>query len=458
MSTARGSDSVLRMNAMTTEKVGSALFVATIAFLAFVGGAIVVLSKTFPYEFLRNSYRAGTALIEKRQLSLDRFKTNLWREARTDARGITVHEPSQVFQGYTLYTSGDGPYARLISMDGRVGHEWRRPFSSVWNAQAAVKNPQPDHLIYLDKARVFPNGNLLAIYLAYGDTPWGYGMVKLNKDSELIWSYLAHTHHDFDIAPDGRIFLLTHEFTSEKIDRFERLERPRLDDFVVVLSPDGQELQKVSLTHALARSRYNAFLHAIPVFSLGDPLHTNTVKYISEDKAANFPFGKAGQVLLSFRDMGTVAVLDIEGSAIVWATRGPWLGQHDPNLLANGDILLFDNLGHFEEKNRSRVIEFDPGTLNIVWYYSGDTERPFESEIRSAAERLPNGNTLITESDGGRLFEVTRNGEIVWEYVNPVRGGERDQYIPVVSGGQRIDPARFEPEFRAMLEQRKERL
>jgi len=38
------------------------------------------------------------------------------------------------------------------------------------------------------------------------------------------------------------------------------------------------------------------------------------------------------------------------------------------------------------------------------------------------AQRLPNGNTLITESSFGRFFEVTKQGEIVWEYVNPFFG------------------------------------
>ncbi len=71
--------------------------------------------------------------------------------------------------------------------------------------------------------------------------------------------------------------------------------------------------------------------------------------------------------------------------------------------------------------------------------------------MRSAQERLPNGNTLITESDGGRLLEVTPAGEIVWEYLNPVRGGEAEELIPIVSWGQRIDPATLEPGFREFL-------
>jgi hypothetical protein len=39
------------------------------------------------------------------------------------------------------------------------------------------------------------------------------------------------------------------------------------------------------------------------------------------------------------------------------------------------------------------------------------------------AQRLPNGNTLINEACFGRFFEVTPQGETVWEYVNPYFGG-----------------------------------
>src|SRR3546814_50497 len=127
--------------------------------------------------------------------------------------------------------------------------------------------------------------------------------------------------------------------------------------------------------------------------------------------------------------------------------RGSWLGQHDPDILPNGNMLLFDNFGHYGAGGLSRVIEFNPVTSEIVWSYAGDEEHFFESRIRSNQERLPNGNTLITESDGGRLIEVTPDHEIVWEFVNPVRGGENDEMIPVVSWGQRIEPGSLDPGF-----------
>jgi hypothetical protein len=66
------------------------------------------------------------------------------------------------------------------------------------------------------------------------------------------------------------------------------------------------------------------------------------------------------------------------------------------------------------------VLEIDPVTLQLVWSYTNP--RFFSTNI-SGAQRLPNGNTLITAGAGGRLFEVTPRGEIVWEYMFPLFTG-----------------------------------
>lgn len=432
-------------------KLEFGLFLLAVVVLSFVAGALVILSKTFPYEPLRNAYRAAEAVIVQARHYDDPLQTDLWREARTAERGVTRHDPDRAFEGYTLYTAGDGPRARLVAMDGSVVREWYKPFAEVWNETAAVKNPQPEELTYFFKARLQPNGDLFALYSAVSDTPFGYGLVKLDPESRVVWSYLEHAHHDFDVLPDGKVLVLTHAFTNEAIDHFDSLERPRLDDYAVLLSPEGRELKRISLTHALARSRYKALLHSTPYFALADPLHANAIEMIRPAAAARFPFGEAGQILLSFREPGMLVVLDPDSGEIVWATRGPWLGQHDPSLLENGHILLFDNLGHFQQDNASQILELDPASLGAVWRYVDEPGRPFESALRASVERLANGNTLITESDGGRLFEVTPGGETVWEYRNPVRAGPGDRFIPIVSWGQRVDPAALEADFRASL-------
>src|SRR3546814_18769901 len=102
-------------------------------------------------------------------------------------------------------------------------------------------------------------------------------MVKLDRHSNVIWSYLAHTHHDIDIGPDGRIYVLTQEVVDEPFPPFDNLASPRLQDYLVVLSPEGRELKKVSLLAAVAKSPYRGLIHTNPRFAAADPLHANNV-------------------------------------------------------------------------------------------------------------------------------------------------------------------------------------
>src|SRR3546814_3016426 len=115
---------------------------------------------------------------------------------------------------------------------------------------------------------------------------------------------------------------------------------PRLDVAVTVLSPDGEELKTVFLMDILAKPEYRRLLDHISWFNNHDFIHTNTIEYIDAEKAAVLPFAEEGQVLLSFRDIGTLAVIALDSEEIVWACRGDWAGQHDPDILPNGNILL----------------------------------------------------------------------------------------------------------------------
>ena len=423
-------------------------FLAALLAVVLVAGAMLSAAGIFPGPQVARAYHGGKAIYSKLTAYDDVYASDLWHPARSSERGITAQEPARAQSGVTLYTSGHDAAAYLIAMDGTVLHEWRRPFSTVWDDSARVRRPQPDSHVYFRKATVYPNGDLLAIYEGVGDTPYGYGLVKLDRNSEVIWSYLAHTHHDVDIGPDGRIYVLTHELVDQPLEGFDNLAPPRLDDFLVVLSPEGEELQKISLIHAVATSDYPHLLHTVSSYAVADPLHANGVDLITAQEAAQFAFGRAGQVLLSFRELGAIGVLDLETEALVWAARGSWIGQHDPDILPDGKVLLFDNYGHFEKsEGRSRVIEFDPATMEIVWQYVGSAEAPLDSAIRASQQRLANGNTLITESSGGRILEVTRQGEIVWQFVNPVRGGERNGKIPIICWAERIDPDALDPDF-----------
>ncbi len=133
-----------------------------------------------------------------------------------------------------------------------------------------------------------------------------------------------------------------------------------------------------------------------------------------------------GDIVVSFRQISTVIIIDRQTGKIIWKLGAPPLcGQHAPTPLPNGNLLLFDNGPHRLDHPLpfSRVIEVELETKQLVWKYQEKRESNFFSPRISNAQRLPNGNTLICEGDFGRLFEVTADGELVWEYVNPYFGG-----------------------------------
>lgn len=437
------------------DRVGLAAFFLGCLFFAFLGGAYIVYAQVFPYKFLDEAYRASHALIQQQQTIDNPFtQTDQWREARSDSRGTTIFDPKRADNGYTLYTSGGRTTAYLIDMQGHVVHKWHADYSKLWQTTPDGREAQPDDLMYFRKAVMYPNGDLLAIFIAAGDTPWGYGLVKLDANSKVLWKYHGATHHDLYLSDDNRVFVLTQAYRNQPVAGFAHLSVPWLDDYLVELDGEnGHIIKKISIFDALWNSPYQPLLGAVPSFAMEDPLHTNSVQYLGDKLGKAFApaRGNGDQVLLSLRHPGTAVLLDLKSGKVTWALQGSWHGQHSMRALPNGHFTIFDNYGNFETDNMSRILEVDPTTDAITWQYEGSPEHRFSNLLRGAVITLTNGDRLVTESDGGRLFEVAPNGDIVWEYVNPIRGGDRNQYIPVVSSGQRIKPNQLAPAFRRLL-------
>ncbi len=328
--------------------------------------------------------------------------------------GVTIYDRARAADGLNFYSSGHAAAAALTDMDGRVLHTWRRDFLDVWPDRSdLVSNTQTSHW---RRAYLYENGDVLGIYE-------GVGIVKVDRDSNVLWKHLGGEHHDLEVMDDGRIFVLSREsgVVPEVSDRSIILE-----DFVTVLDADGTELGRRSILDAFWNSSYEQAVRALNFRTAGDITHTNTLHLLDGTLSDVIPAFSAGNFLISFRKLDAIAVLDYDANEIVWLMAGPWLGQHQPELLPGGTILLFDNGG---AGPHSRVVEFNPVTQEQVWSYGQVEGEEFYTKSCGTAERLGNGNTLITESDNGRAFEVTTAGETVWEYWNPERAGEDDELI-----------------------------
>ncbi len=161
-----------------------------------------------------------------------------------------------------------------------------------------------------------------------------------------------------------------------------------------------------------------------------------TLKVKGQDDIQIEPF-RDNRVLVSILRLNLIALLDMDREQIVWTLTGDFKLQHDAQLLANRHLLLFDNRGLGES---SRILELDVATHKTAWEHPGTQRQSFYSKTRGLVQRFRNGNTLITETDSGRAFEVNPEGEIVWEFYNPQRAGSDGQFIAALLAMLRLPP------------------
>jgi hypothetical protein len=347
-------------------------------------------------------------------------------EAPVDSKtGITIHDEEKAYQGLNLFCSGHAPEAYLSDMHGNDLHVWRRELSSIWPNRVLPEMGNPG-AAWWRRVYLYENGDLLAIFE-------GIGLVKLDAASNILWAYSGLAHHDLEILDNGDIYIL--ERKAHIIPRINS-SKPVLEDFITILDKEGKVKRKVSLLSAFENSEFQReFDQRTP--RDGDVFHTNTLERFDGRHAARSPFFKEGNILLSMKRISTIAIIDMEKEEIVWQMLGPWVRQHQPTLLDRGTMLIFDNNSY---RGGSRVLEFEPFTGNVLWTYAGTPSEPIFSRCCGSNQLLPNNNILITESEHGRVIEVTPEKEIVWEYRSPYRYGEQKEKVALIGEMVRLAP------------------
>jgi hypothetical protein len=171
-----------------------------------------------------------------------------------------------------------------------------------------------------------------------------------------------------------------------------------------------------------------------------DYYHLNTIEVLPDTllgkKDKRF---QKGNYLICLRNADLILILDKESKQVVWSW-GPGIldWPHMPTMLRNGNILIFDNGTH---RKYSRIVEINPLDKHIVWEYKANPPNKFFTEYKGSIQRLPNGNTLICESEKGHVFEVDSHGHIVWEFLNPeIKNGNRKQIYRMM----RLPPKKVE--------------
>lgn len=395
--------------------------------------------------------------------------------------GVTIYDPERSWSGYTIFQA-KGVGALLIDMNGREVQLWKGlqgfpnkllPGGHVFGS-TGERNPAYGLQDQIDLVQVDWDGHIV----------WRFDRLEHVEDPGDPPRWLARQHHDFQrqgnpvgyyapgqepLVDRGNTVLLVHENV-----RDPRIsDRPLLDDKIIEVSWDGkivwewrahEHFDELGFDPA-AREVLRRDPNVRPYEGgVGDWLHINSLSLLGPNRwhqAGDTRF-HPDNLIWSAREANILAIVDRGSGRIVWRI-GPrydtsdalsklgWIiGQHHAHLVPEGlpgagNLLVFDNggwAGYGEAhpssptgrrnalRDYSRVLEIDPTTLEIVWQYTPkeagfvqplDASR-FYSPFISSAQRLPNGNTLITEGSDGRIFEVTRDHQIVWEYLSPYWG------------------------------------
>jgi hypothetical protein len=398
--------SFIKRSRWRTIFASSGIFVVFIGLLSFVGSAVP-----------KSSEAVSTDSVDK----LKSLGYVAWVPAEAEdgsgkiKAGVTVHDPESAFEGLNLYSSSSKtvPEAYLIDMDGNIVNKW---------VKKAKRGDFWEHV------RLCEDGELLVV--AFDEM-----LLRLDWDSNVMWKTNIRVHHDVCVDENKNIYAIARE---DKLVFWCGIPVPILADYIAILSPEGKIKRKVYVydlmkeyfsPHVLVEI-YRAVLkpkNLREIFQrrkeLGymcktddwfDIMHTNGIEIIDRDIEG---FCKRGDWLISIRELNLVAVSDARKDNVVWVWGpGELKGQHHPTLLENGNMLIFDN---GVNKEFTRIVELDPLAKEIVWEYKSSPPEEFFSKRRGSCQRLPNGNTLITESDEGRVFEITREGKTVWEFYEP---------------------------------------
>jgi Arylsulfotransferase (ASST) len=349
------------------------------------------------------------------------------------SQGMTILKPG-IQPGIVIFAAPDGAvYA--VNTQGQVVKKWTSP------------EPNTD----LGYTRPLPNGNLLGrIQRREADgtlaETGGADIIEMTQAGRVVWKYsdpVRMLHHDQERTFNGNTLI-----ACSKEIRVAAISKTSLkDDCVIEVDGSGKivwEWQTADHFDELGLSaEARATISAGREVKGGwDWAHVNAASPIPATAGHSDPRFKPGNVMISYRNLNTIVVVDRESNKVAWKA-GMTIGQHNVHMLpagvpGTGNVLVFDNGGippngnpqRAFARSNSRILEIDPLTMATVSEYNAEKSgRPiwtFFSHFISSAQRQPNGNTLICEGANGRFFEVTPAGEIVWEYVNPFSNVSRN--------------------------------
>lgn len=421
------------------------LLVVSLCCVSFSYGVIVGWYKVFPFNTIRDAQTASLALLATRHpvdlVDVAVVKDQVLVPTARNHGGADGHELILVSggQGYLSDHHEAGCLAWLIDRRGDVKHIWNYD-SSVWDDRQKVTSivgvSDPWYPVGL---HLYDNGDLLVSYQGGTTFPFAVGIARFDKHSRLVWKKELLTHHWMTVAEDGRIFTPALRVVDSPLPIGDTAASINSDtgkiysDVVLILDENGNVLDEIPMLDAVFASGWAGLLMRGDgqVVNTDDPLHLNDVQLVGTELAKSQPWLSRGDLLVSFRNINAVGILDVTTRRFKWMSSGWAVGQHSPRFYDHG-ILVLDNLGGNERWGITQLVKID------FERRSPTTVFPLSTTTLPDTCRTKNSGHLDVHRDGNRVlmaltnqgavWEVDpRSGELLWEYlyVHPHDDGTR---------------------------------
>lgn len=386
----------------------STIFIASLAIFSY--GLVVSRFQIWPYAIISEIFNVSKSLVSFGKI----IPHGLILEAPADAsrQRFAIHRPDLATGGYYAFMGwnehSEGYAVWLYSTEGELLHTWTWEYKSLDPDGPLNRSDMPHDMAVLHDGSIIVN---------FDD---GDVMARLDACSQLIWTKRGVYHHSLTRAEDGNYWAWRGEGTP--ISQYHYMEK---------FDPDtGEMITEIGLVEDIINNsaiastvfgvrpdfQFSRFEKGPPPIEEEkyDIFHPNDIDVLYSDLAGKFPDFRAGDLLLSFRNLHLIAVLDPDTKKLKWWSHGPWRFQHDPDFTSDGKISVYNNNSG---RHRSEILKIDPLTREVRNdLFSGELN--FYTEYMGKHQYLPNGNILVTVPGEGRIIEVTDKGMKVLEFNN----------------------------------------
>lgn len=246
-------------------------------------------------------------------------------------------------------------------------------------------------------------------------------IVKVDRCSRIVWMIDRVFHHSIERGPDGSYW------TIEKPPdpQLRYVGTDYIDDKIINFSSDGKVLFERSVTEIFIENGMSHLVYGQGAYQV-EPFHLNDVQPVMDDGV----LWKKGDLFLSLRNRSLIALYRPSTDKIIWRMAGPWMMQHDVDILDDHRIAVFSNNTattpygeRVVENNETFVFDFATRKTSSPFRKAFD-ELDIRTVTEGRSEILDDGGIFIEEQNYGRLVRLNSSGDVDWQYVNRADDGK----------------------------------